>query len=179
MRLATRDNMEYVFRAEASEAIAKGHDAAWARSGVVRFHSSHLQQDVDGMVALGRIDIWQISPSCYSITRNNRNSAGMRERETEEMLAQLASALTYVTRAEPKIVIIENVVEFTKGSTWQCVQDLLPGKYRWIADVIDPTEHGGTAARERAWVMGELRYPTLSDETGTSTDGRGNASCEL
>ena len=153
IRLVTGGEMEYVFRAEASPAIARGHDAAWARTGVARFSSSHLQQDVDGMVALGQVDIWQISPACYPITRNNRSPASARELETEEMLVQLACALAYVTRAEPRMVIIEDVVEFTKGLVWQRVRYLLPGQYNWTADVIDPIKHGGTAARERAWVV--------------------------
>ena len=176
IRLVTGGEMEYVFRAEASPAIARGHDAAWARTGVARFSSSHLQQDVDSMVALGQVDIWQISPACYPITRNNRSPASAREIETEEMLVQLACALAYVTRAEPRMVIIEDVVELTKGLVWQRVRHLLPGQYNWTADVIDPIKHGGTAARERAWVVGELRHPTTRDFTGTSSDARGSDS---
>ena len=177
MRLATEDNMSYVFRAEASRVIARGHDAAWGEMNTVRFSSSHLQQDVDSMVALGQVDVWQISPACYPITRNNRKADGGRDKDKEEMIAQLASALSYVSRAKPNVVVIENVAEFAKGDVWQRVQHLLSGKYIWQLDIIDPTKHGDTAARERTWVVGKLRDHVKSGFAGTSLGGSGNDSC--
>ena len=173
VRIATEGNMNYVFRAEASAAIAKGHDLAWSHTGVARISSSHLKEDVDRMVAFGQVDIWQISPSCFAISQNNRSSHAARESDTEEMLAQLSSALTYATRARPRAVIIENVAEFTKGTVWKRVRSILPSSHAWQFDVIDPMEHGCSAARKRVWMVGMLR-----DCTGISPDESGSASCE-
>lgn len=172
VRIATEGNMNYVFRAEASAAIAKGHDRAWSHTGVARISSSHLKEDVDRMVAFGQVDIWQISPTCYAISQNNRCSHAARESDTEEMLAQLSSALTYATRARPRAVIIENVAEFTKGTVWKRVRSILPSSHTWQFDVIDPMVHGCSAARKRVWMVGMLH-----DCTGISPDESGSALC--
>ena len=124
--------------------------------------SSHLVVDQDKLLALGSPDVIQYSPTCAPLAGTNRLPMDdeTRQEDIREMLRQMKSVMHYIEKAQPRLIVIENVATWHTGRfshLWEEVRRILAfagSRYEWEADVVDPLAHGGHVARTRCWIVG-------------------------
>ena len=112
---------------------------------------------LDGMVALGQVDIWQGSVECKggSAARRGCEARGEGSASIRAAALQLDRALEYVRATSPRAVILECTVDWVCGDSIAVeVREVLPQTYWWAFQVVSPEDCGVPVARKRVWIVG-------------------------
>jgi hypothetical protein len=179
-------NVRFVFGAEIHEGVREAARQGWAGMMQRIFLTKHMECDVEEMVALGKIDVLDVSDSCAPVSNQSRLGADSERRrlKIEESLDVMYSTLRYAARARPRAIIIENVdwSERYHDIEPQLHAALQAADYDVCLQVGGPEDVGAQASRKRLWILAVAREIGTGRLGGTRYAGThgddGSDSCE-
>jgi site-specific DNA-cytosine methylase len=179
-------NMRFVFGAEIHEGVREAARAGWAGEMQSIFLTKHMESDVEEMVALGKIDILDVSDSCAPVSHQSRLGVESERRrgKIEESLDVMYATLRYAARARPRAIVIENVdwSERFSGIEAQLHATLQAADYEVCMQVGGPEDVGARVSRKRLWILAVVREIGLGrlDDIGCAEmrDADGSDGCE-
>ena len=146
----TEGNWRYVFAGERVAVARRALLHAWGRRGLTE---ETCFWDSTGAEARGaaHVDLYVITPRCEPHSRRNHSRSGG---EQLVSMGELWQALEYVSRARPRVVVVENVSEPSSVKPTTRLLTRLAG-YSVETGILDPRDvaRAPIARRRQFWVL--------------------------